>query len=289
MLKFSSIRFLIIVLLSVLLLSLCGSFSEGFTKSSSVLNMQSTYVNKALSDYKTKPMPPDSPPGTKEFIDKNLVYLEAFAKGLNDLILELSTTMDTTKVPIAKISELITKYKAEIATEGVVAGKTITKITPDIGLLMAIGFDLTGIEQLTNDAPKSIFDKYINYRVDLMNGLFSSSNIDEMLTLATLANASTPQPVVIDKVKMKNTITTYLVDFKQLQNSPPVYSAPKFYVPKFYAPITSAPITSAPITSAPITSAPITSAPNALQAPTEIPILQQNQSSYTSMFNWSFF
>ena len=218
MFKFNSIRFLILVLVSVLLISLCGSCSEGFTKSSSVLNMQSTYVNKALLDYKTKPIPPGSPLGTKEFIDKNIVYLEAFAKGLNDLILELSTTMDTTKVPIAKISELITKYKAKIATEGVVAGKTITKITPDIGLLMAIGFDLTGIEQLTNDAPKSIFDKYINYRVDLMNGLFSSSNIDEMLTLATLANASTPQPVVIDKVKMKNTITTYLVNFKQLKN-----------------------------------------------------------------------
>jgi len=263
MFKFSSITFLIIVLISVLFLSLCGSCSEGFTKSSSILNMQSSSINKALSDYKTKPIPPGSPLGTKDFIDKNLVYLETFAKRLSDLVLELSTTMDTTPVPLAKIDELITKYTA-------LPGTTITKMTPDISVLMAIGFDLGGIKQLASEVPKSIFDKYINYRIDLMNDLFSSNNIDEMLNLATLANASTPQPVVIDNVQLKSKISQYLVDFKQLQNSPTV-------------PVTTVPVTTVPVTTVPVTTVPVTT------IPIEIPILQQNQSSYGSMFSWSFF
>jgi hypothetical protein len=171
--------------------------------------MQLNYINKALSDYKTKPIPLGSPPGTKEFIDKNIVYLETFAKRLSDLASELKVTMDKNIVPIAKIDELINKYKPP-------AGTTINKMTPDIGVLMAIIFDLGGIKQLALEVPKSIFDKYINYRIDLMNGLFSSNNIDEILDLA-----STTPSVVIDKKQMKSKIIQYLDDLKQLQTNPP--------------------------------------------------------------------
>jgi hypothetical protein len=252
MFKFSSIQFLILVLLSVLLLSLFGSFSEGLVKSSSVLNMQSSSINRALSD-KTKPLPPGSPPGTKEFIDKNLVYLETFAKRLTDLVTELSTTMDTTPVPITKIDELISKYKSP-------TGITITKINPDIGLSMAIVFDLSGIKQLASEVPKSIFDKYINYRIELMNALFS--NIDEFLNLAS----SSPS-VVIDKVQMKSKLNQYLVDFKQLQNTPPTVTT------------SATPVVTTSATPVVTTSA----------TPTEIPIFQQNRSIFRGMFNWSFF
>jgi hypothetical protein len=165
--------------------------------------MQLNSINKG------KTPPPGSPPGTKEFIDKNIVYLETFAKRLSDLVLELSTTMDTTPVPITKIDELITKYTAP-------PGTTMTTMTPDIGLIIAIRFDLGGVKQLASEVPKTIFDKYINYRIDLMNGLFSSNNIDEILNLA-----STMPSVVIDKVQMKSKIIQYLDDFKQLQTNPP--------------------------------------------------------------------
>jgi hypothetical protein len=202
MFKFNSIRFLILVLVLVLLISLCGSCSEGFMKSSTELNRQSSSINKALSDYKTKPMPPDSPPGTKEFIDKNLLSIETFAKRLNDLVIELSTTMDTTSVPTAKIDELIHKYTAPPGT----------KMTPDVGISIAIAFDLGGIKQLASEVPKSIFDKYINYRIELMNVLFSGNNIDEILNLASNNPAG-----VIDKLQMKTKISEYLVDFKQLK------------------------------------------------------------------------
>lgn len=229
MFKFRSIQFLIIVLVSVLFLSLCGSCSEGFTNSSSILNMQLNSINKSLSDYKTRPIPLGSPPGSKEFIDKNIIYLETFANNLDSLVKELYDTKDITITPSIKIDELIAKYKPP-------AGTTITKMTPDIGVSMAIGFDLGGIKQLASEVPISIFDKYINYRIDLMNGLFSSSNIDEMLNLA-----SKEPSIVAYKDTIKRMIIDYLVEFELLLNVPRSVTVPAVTVPTVTVPTVTVP------------------------------------------------
>jgi hypothetical protein len=204
MFKFSSITFLIIVLVSVLLLSLCGSCSEGLEKSSSILNMQLRSINILLADYKTIPFPDKYPSGTKEFIDKNIVYIDTFAKRLTELVSELSTTMDTTVVRTAKIDVLIRKYKQP----------AVTNMTLDTLIPIYISLDLGFIKQLASEVPKTIFDKYINYRIEFMNGLFSSSNIDEIFNLAS----KIPSIIIVDKIQLKSKIFQYLDDFKRLKN-----------------------------------------------------------------------
>jgi hypothetical protein len=112
--------------------------------------------------------------------------------------------MDTTVVRTAKIDLLIRKYKQP----------AVTNMTLDTLIPIYISLDLGFIKQLASEVPKTIFDKYINYRIEFMNGLFSSNNIDEIFNLAS----KIPSIIVVDKVQLKSKIIQYLDDFKRLKN-----------------------------------------------------------------------
>ena len=188
-----------VILISVLLLGAIFGLAndvEGFEKTSQILEFNLSVARQFFDAY-DKPIPPNAPPGAKELMDKSYNYIEYFVTDTTELIAELATTTDTTKVDTYNIDAAGAEFK-KIADElkSKTPASTNGQLSPQSMMIIAISMDLTGLKQLAGEVPKSIFDKFINIKANTYNGLFTL--ISDIIAIAKVSDPTIDNKFVID-------------------------------------------------------------------------------------------
>ena len=187
----------ITLILVLIWASMYGSIEiEGFEKTSRILDFNLSFAKQFFDAY-DKPIPPNAPPGAKELMDKSYNFFEYFVTDTTELIAELATTTDTTKVDTYNIDAAGAELK-KIADElkSKTPASTNGQLSPQSMMIIAISMDLTALKQLADEVPKSIFDKFINIKANTYNGLFTL--ISDIIAIAKVSDPTIDNKFVID-------------------------------------------------------------------------------------------
>jgi hypothetical protein len=191
---------LIILILVLIWASMYGSTEiEGFDKTSQVLEILLRFAIYVRDN-----------PDIKPFVDKNKSYIDYFIKDTSELISELSQTTDTQEVSIDDISSVFYQTEQEIKK---ISPETLSfsiKPTPRETVLIIISRDIFYLKQLAKEVPKSIFDKFVNIKVNTFSGLIlSSSDLvalikkgDPMLSMESDSFTTIGQQYIRDLIKL---------------------------------------------------------------------------------------